>query len=81
MKIVEILEINNKKYVCVQGDDLIPGMIINKMSTPYGIITVKGSPVQEPCFCPGKLQGILLLDKDTQIAPCEADILEYSLST
>lgn len=79
MKIVEILEIDNRKYACVQGDDLISGMIIEKISTPYGIISVTGSPVKEPCFCPGKLQGVLLLDRDTQIAPCEADILEYSM--
>lgn len=79
MRIVDILEINNKKYACIQGEDLRPGMIISRISTPYGIISVKGSPVKEACFSPGKLQGVLLLENDTQIAPCDADVLEYSM--
>lgn len=79
MRIVDILEVDNKKYACIQGDDLIPGMKISKISTPYGIISVKGSPVQEACFCPGKMQGLLLLDHETQITPCEVEIVEYSM--
>ena len=79
MKIVDVLEVDSKKYACIQGDDLIPGMLISKISTPYGIIAVKGSPVKEACFSPGKMQGVLLLDNVTEIAPCVAEILEYSL--
>lgn len=78
MKIVDILKIDNTRYAYIQGDDLIPGMIIRRISTPYGIINVKGSPVKEACFIPGKMHGLLLLDNDTQIAPCEADVLDYS---
>lgn len=78
MRIDDVFEIDNKTVVAVHGDELRAGMIITKISTPFGIFDVTGDSVREACFCPGHLYGLLALKESAVVERCEAEILEYT---
>jgi hypothetical protein len=78
VNVVEVIEIDNKRFAVVQGDDLKSGMIIRRISTLFGVLDIQESFVKEACFSPGCMQGMLLLDHDVKLEPCEADIIDFS---
>lgn len=76
MRIVEIFNWDGRTELIVHGEELISGMEIRKISTPYGVFEIENCYVKEACFSPGKMQGFLELDCVVDIERCEATILE-----
>lgn len=77
MRTVDIFEVESCKVAVIQGTDLVPGVNIDSISTPYGEIDVLAvDPVKVACFLPGCLQGALLIEKSVLIEPCNAEILK-----
>ena len=62
MRIVEIdeelsISDNAQKILCIRGDELVPGMVIRRIKTPFGIIDVDHCEVKEACFSKNSLSG------------------------
>ncbi|MCR5118956.1 MAG: hypothetical protein K6B44_04970 [Lachnospiraceae bacterium] len=80
IRIIDVFDLkeNGMKVAIFTGDDLKCGMMVKKVSTPYGIIEATGMDiVKEACFSPGHYHGVFVYDKTIPLKPCEADILEY----
>ena len=77
MQIVDVFAVHGRTILAVRGEELVCGMNIRKISTPYGVFDVLFSQVREACFVPGLITGLLTLAGQENVGRCEAEILEY----
>lgn len=80
IKIIDIFELKERdiKIASFTGEDIRYGMMVKRVSTPYGMIEARSMEiVKEACFRPGHYWGGFGFDKSINIQPCEAEVLEY----